>query len=65
MYIFIQGAWYYVYLYLYRQTMNGIFSEDRSRVEDKKSEEDDEYFSSYSHFGIHAEMLKVILRNDL
>ena len=49
-----------MYLYLYRQTMNGIFSEDRSKVEDKKLD-DDEYFSSYSHFGIHAEMLKVIL----
>ena len=43
--------------------MKGIVGETEpvsNGVKEDEEEEEDGYFSSYSHFGIHEEMLKVV-----
>ena len=43
---------------------NGVMSPVRENGEEEEEEEEDGYFSSYSHFGIHEEMLKVDIHRD-
>ena len=40
---------------------NGVMSDERENGGEEEEEEEDGYFSSYSHFGIHEEMLKVCI----
>ena len=50
----------------YREAVKGIVCEPEISVngkcgnmEEEEEEEENSYFSSYSHYGIHEEMLKV------